>query len=86
MMMSKFVEYFKEEVTEWQRKLVTADSVIQVWLEVQRTWSHLESIFIGSKVSIIVLASAIQAIGCSYSKYAVEVIELLQLSIALPQR
>ena len=53
MLMSKFVEYFREEVTEWQRKLITADSVIQVWLEVQRTWSHLESIFIGSKVRTV---------------------------------
>nr|CAB3238531.1 dynein beta chain, ciliary-like [Phallusia mammillata] len=49
MLMSKFVEYFREEVTSWQRKLVTADTVIQAWLEVQRTWSHLESIFIGSE-------------------------------------
>uniref|UniRef100_H2Y9A0 Dynein axonemal heavy chain 11 n=1 Tax=Ciona savignyi TaxID=51511 RepID=H2Y9A0_CIOSA len=49
MLTSKFVEYFREEVTLWQKKLVTADTVIQAWLEVQRTWSHLESIFIGSE-------------------------------------
>ncbi|CAK8683563.1 unnamed protein product [Clavelina lepadiformis] len=48
MLMSKFVEYFREEVASWQRKLITADTVIQSWLEVQRTWMHLESIFIGS--------------------------------------
>lgn len=32
----------------WQKKLNVADSVIYIWMEVQRTWSHLESIFIGS--------------------------------------
>lgn len=49
MMTSKFVGYFLEEVTDWQKKLSTADSVITIWFEVQRTWSHLESIFIGSE-------------------------------------
>ena len=33
----------------WQKKLSTADQVISILLEVQRTWSHLESIFIGSE-------------------------------------
>ena len=49
MMTSKFVGYFLEEVSNWQKKLATADSVITIWFEVQRTWSHLESIFIGSE-------------------------------------
>ena len=49
MMTSKFLGYFLEEVTEWQKKLSTADSVITIWFEVQLTWSHLESIFIGSE-------------------------------------
>lgn len=49
MMTSKFVGYFLEEVSGWQKKLSTADSVIAIWFEVQRTWSHLESIFIGSE-------------------------------------
>ena len=49
MMTSKFVGYFLEQVSEWQRKLATADSVITIWFEVQRTWSHLESIFIASE-------------------------------------
>ena len=49
MMTSKFVGYFLEEVSGWQKKLSTADSVITIWFEVQRTWSHLESIFIGSE-------------------------------------
>ena len=49
MMTSKFVGYFLEEVSDWQKKLATADSVITIWFEVQLTWSHLESIFIGSE-------------------------------------
>ncbi|XP_031759446.1 dynein heavy chain 11, axonemal [Xenopus tropicalis] len=47
-MQSKYVEYFIEQVTSWQKRLNLADSVIYIWMEVQRTWSHLESIFIGS--------------------------------------
>ena len=49
MIANKFVGYFLEQVTEWQNKLSTADSVITIWFEVQVTWSHLESIFIGSE-------------------------------------
>ncbi|XP_074840744.1 dynein axonemal heavy chain 11 isoform X2 [Carettochelys insculpta] len=45
---SKYVEYFIAQATSWQRTLNIADSVIFIWMEVQRTWSHLESIFIGS--------------------------------------
>uniref|UniRef100_A0A8C5QHE5 Dynein axonemal heavy chain 11 n=1 Tax=Leptobrachium leishanense TaxID=445787 RepID=A0A8C5QHE5_9ANUR len=47
-MQSKYVEYFIEQVSGWQKRLNLADSVIYIWMEVQRTWSHLESIFIGS--------------------------------------
>ena len=49
LMTSKYIAYFLGEVSSWQRKLSVADSVISMWLEVQRTWSHLESIFIGSE-------------------------------------
>ena len=49
LMTSKYIGHFLEEVTMWQKKLSTADSVISIWFEVQRTWSHLESIFIGSE-------------------------------------
>ncbi|GCC24108.1 hypothetical protein chiPu_0002508 [Chiloscyllium punctatum] len=38
-----------EKVSSWQQKLSTADAVISIWFEVQRTWVHLESIFIGSE-------------------------------------
>ncbi|XP_068770010.1 dynein axonemal heavy chain 9 [Struthio camelus] len=49
LMTSKYIAFFLEEVSAWQKKLSTADSVISLWSEVQRTWSHLESIFIGSE-------------------------------------
>ncbi|XP_006880447.1 PREDICTED: dynein heavy chain 11, axonemal [Elephantulus edwardii] len=45
LLQSKFVEYFIEQVLNWQNKLNIADTVIFTWMEVQRTWSHLESIF-----------------------------------------
>ncbi|XP_071446269.1 dynein beta chain, ciliary-like [Hetaerina americana] len=49
LMSSKFIAYFLGEVSAWQEKLSNADQVINIWFEVQRTWSHLESIFIGSE-------------------------------------
>lgn len=48
-MSSKFIDYFYNEVSTWQNKLSNADQVISVWMEVQRSWQHLESIFIGSE-------------------------------------
>ncbi|NXL65574.1 DYH9 protein, partial [Chordeiles acutipennis] len=49
LMTSKYIAFFLEEVSAWQKKLSTMDSIISLWFEVQRTWSHLESIFIGSE-------------------------------------
>jgi len=49
LMTSKYIAHFLEEVSGWVKKLSTTDSVMSIWLEVQRTWSHLESIFIGSE-------------------------------------
>ncbi|KAM8981229.1 dynein axonemal heavy chain 11 isoform 1-T1 [Sarcophilus harrisii] len=46
---SKYVEYFVEQASGWQKTLNAADTVVFLWMEVQRTWSHLESIFIGSE-------------------------------------
>lgn len=46
---SKFIAHFLEEVSSWQKKLMMADAVITVWFEVQRTWTHLESIFMSSE-------------------------------------
>lgn len=48
MMSSKFISYFLGEVSEWQQTLANADQLINIWLEVQRTWLYLQSIFVGS--------------------------------------
>ena len=48
MMTSKYISYFYEEISTWQKRLSQVDLIISLWMDVQRTWSHLESIFIGS--------------------------------------
>ncbi|XP_038934021.1 dynein axonemal heavy chain 11 isoform X4 [Rattus norvegicus] len=49
LLQSKYVEYFIDQVLSWQNKLNVADAVIFTWMQVQRTWSHLESIFVCSE-------------------------------------
>lgn len=49
MLGSKYIGHFIKEITEWQQSLSNADAVISAWMEVQRKWMYLESIFIGSK-------------------------------------
>uniref|UniRef100_A0A667Y5V4 Dynein axonemal heavy chain 11 n=1 Tax=Myripristis murdjan TaxID=586833 RepID=A0A667Y5V4_9TELE len=44
---SKHVDHFLLQVLELQKQLTVADSVLMIWMEVQRTWAYLESIFIG---------------------------------------
>ncbi|XP_061675536.1 dynein axonemal heavy chain 11 isoform X2 [Syngnathoides biaculeatus] len=44
---SKHINHFLVQVAELQRQLTVADSVLMVWMEVQRTWTYLESIFKG---------------------------------------
>ncbi|GAA6224990.1 dynein heavy chain 11, axonemal-like isoform X1 [Lates japonicus] len=44
---SKHVDHFLSQVLELQKQLTVADSVLMVWMEVQRTWAYLESIFKG---------------------------------------
>ncbi len=39
----------QNQVSSWQKKLSQADQVIQILREVQKTWAHLESIFIGTE-------------------------------------
>ena len=48
MMTSKYIAFFLDEISIWQKRLSMVDMVIGLWFDVQRTWSHLESIFIGS--------------------------------------
>lgn len=48
MMSSKFIAYFLEEVSSWQQTLANVDQLITIWMEVQRTWLYLQSIFVGN--------------------------------------
>merc|ERR1739837_767 len=49
MMSSKYIAFFLTEMSAWQKTLCLIDSVMSRWIEVQRTWSHLQSIFLGSE-------------------------------------
>lgn len=49
MLSSKYIPHFLTEVTQWQERLGNADAVCSAWMEVQRKWMYLESIFVGSK-------------------------------------
>ena len=49
MINSKYIAFFYTEISGWQRVLCTVDTIITLWFEVQRRWSHLESIFVGSE-------------------------------------
>ena len=48
MMTSKYIGHFFVEISTWQKKLCIVDQIFTLWFDVQRTWCHLESIFIGS--------------------------------------
>lgn len=48
-MSSKYITFFFTEISGWQQKLSLTDQVIKEWFEVQRKWTYLESIFIGSE-------------------------------------
>ena len=48
MMASRFVKPFIQEVQGWEQKLSLISEVIEEWMQVQRKWMYLESIFIGS--------------------------------------
>ncbi|GFQ87879.1 dynein beta chain, ciliary [Trichonephila clavata] len=48
-MSSKHVAHFLDCITDWVRKLSRVESVIGAWVDVQRAWSQMESIFMGSE-------------------------------------
>ena len=49
MMGNRFMGFFEATITEWKGKLGTVRAVLDVWLEVQRSWTQLESIFLASE-------------------------------------
>lgn len=46
---SKYISYFEAEFADWRMKLSNADQIINIWSDVQRKWSYLESIFTQSE-------------------------------------
>lgn len=49
MMGSRYLATFEEEVTGWQKSLSGIADVVTIMNEIQRTWSYLETLFIGSE-------------------------------------
>ena len=47
-MVASRYQFFKEDSTKWQKWLVTVSEVNQILSELQRMWSYLEPLFIGS--------------------------------------
>eukprot|EP00756_Hemistasia_phaeocysticola_P021738 Hpha_TRINITY_DN15791_c11_g1::TRINITY_DN15791_c11_g1_i1::g.41603::m.41603/K10408/DNAH; dynein heavy chain, axonemal len=45
---NRFVDVYVGQVQHWQRTLTTVESVLTLFTEVQRTWRHLQSIFVSS--------------------------------------
>jgi len=48
MMASRYLATFEVEITTWQKELVTVSDVLINLTEIQRKWSYLEPLFIGS--------------------------------------
>ena len=48
MMASPFVRPFVEAVRKWEHRLSLIGECTEAWMQVQRKWMYLESIFVGS--------------------------------------
>jgi dynein heavy chain len=49
MFASRYLQHFEKEVLEWQKSLSSISDNTQLLSEVQRSWSFLENLFIGSE-------------------------------------
>ena len=49
MMGNRFVGFFENQVSSWKTKLGGVRATLDAWVEVQRQWCSLESIFLGSE-------------------------------------
>ncbi|KAJ7569126.1 hypothetical protein O6H91_01G062100 [Diphasiastrum complanatum] len=47
---SRFARAFLDEVNAWEKRLSLIGEVIDVWMQVQRKWMYLESIFISDDI------------------------------------
>jgi dynein heavy chain len=48
MLSSPYVKPFMDDVRKWEQRLSLISETIDVWMQVQRKWMYLESIFVGS--------------------------------------
>lgn len=46
---NRSAEPFLEQVHSWENRLAKVQEVLEVWMQVQRKWTYLEGIFIGSE-------------------------------------
>ena len=46
---NRFMGHFECTITSWKRTLSSVRTSLEVWLDVQRAWCSLESIFLGSE-------------------------------------
>lgn len=46
---NRFIDYFLDDLNEWQKKLGNVDTIGNLYMDVQKTWQYLENIFIGSE-------------------------------------
>ena len=47
--MGRAVDFFRSDIQAWQKCLGTIEAVMRILLMVQRAWSALEAIFLGSQ-------------------------------------
>lgn len=48
MKLSQYYKTFEEEIAQWDDKLQKMKIILDIWIDVQRRWVYLESIFLGS--------------------------------------
>lgn len=49
MMANRYMNTFRDSILSWNKKLMAVADVVQILVEIQRTWAYLESLFIASE-------------------------------------
>ena len=76
MLGSRFLSTFEEEVTTWAGSLRMISDVMALLVEIQRTWSYLEPLFIGSEE----VKRELPADAKHFAKIDVEVKDILKIA------
>lgn len=48
---NRFNKPFKDELSQWVKRLSTLDEILILWLQVQQNWIYLEAVFSGGDIS-----------------------------------